>query len=410
MPKKGKARLIRSRRYTALAKKTKRKKGKKQKYVRIRKKKVVLRCQNFSTDLPSILGAQPKELVCMLIKDGICKDWTGQPCPHCGKRNLGSLEDLASTMGCAARAASQVVTPGWRCPFHKCRKRVFPNTLHPIFAKGHGALPLRIQAAALFCAVTDIPQRKAYILLGEDNQPIDRVYNAWRNTAGHAAKTEQEEIKLGDGKQWRDAEADEVTTKKWLVRVPQAAGPPGAEKGRKVKKDKFMTRMQWDNWLGLMQRGVHSSLISVRLPSRMSSVRAPGPGPLTQDMWRPIAQKWLTGRKVILHMDSAKAYRLKVHGMKRDRVVHSKKKIGGKWVNPTYVTPARHRLPDGTILKTLKGTQCIDGLWKHLRAQIKDIHANGNLESRIRHFQWRWHRQGKCLWTEAGKTLSQTWV
>ena len=418
MPKKGKARLIRGRRYTALAK-TKRKKVAKQKYVRIRKKKVVLRCQNFSTDLPSILGADPKELVCMLIKDGVCKDWTGKLCPHCGKRRLGSLEDLSSSLGCVSRDASNVVTPGWRCPFHKCRKRVFPNTLHPIFAKGHGALPLKIQAAALFCAVTDIPQRKAYILLGEDDKPIDRVYNAWRNIAADAAKTEQEKIQLGGQKQWCDAEADEIATKKWLVRVPQAAGRPGAAQKRKnttvsmkkVKKEKFVKKMQWDNWLGLMQRGVHSSLILVRLPSRMSSVRAPGPGPLTKDMWRPIAQKWLTGRKVILHTDSAKAYRLRVQGMKRDRVVHSKKKIGGKWVNPKYVMPATHRLPDGTTLKTLKGTQCIiDGLWKHLRAQIKDIHAQGNLESRIRHFQWRWHRQGKCLWTEAGKTLSQTWV
>ena len=196
VPKKGKARLIRGRRYTALAK-TRRKKATKQKYVRIRKKKVVLRCQNFSTDLPSILGADPKELVCMLIKDGVCKGWTGKLCPHCVKRRLGSLEDLSSSLGCVSRDASNVVTPGWRCPFHKCRKRVFPNTLHPIFAKGHGALPLKIQAAALFCAVTDIPQRKAYILLGEDNKPIDRVYNAWRNIAADAAKTEQEKVQLG---------------------------------------------------------------------------------------------------------------------------------------------------------------------------------------------------------------------
>ena len=82
---------------------------------------------------------------------------------------------------------------------------------------------------------------------------------------------------------------------------------------------------------------------------------------------------------MILHTDGAKAYRLRVEGMKRDRVVHGKKKINGRWVNPKYVEPATHTLPDGSTLRVMKGTQFIDGAWKHLRhSQPRRLDAVGD--------------------------------
>ena len=40
--------------------------------------------------------------------------------------------------------------------------------------------------------------------------------------------------------------------------------------------------------------------------------------------WQPMAEKWLKDRRVILHSDSAKSYRLKVAGVLHDAVVHQK--------------------------------------------------------------------------------------
>ena len=83
---------------------------------------------------------------------------------------------------------------------------------------------------------------------------------------------------------------------------------------------------------GLVERGRPSSLILFRLALRMTKKRAPGPGPIRKRDWRPIAQRHLAGKGVILHTDGARAYKMKLAQVIHCNVVHQKKKtnVNGK--------------------------------------------------------------------------------
>ena len=101
------------------------------------------------------------------------------------------------------------------------------------------------------------------------------------------------------GRHWPDVEADEAT----FGKKPLADG-----------------RVIWNNYLGLVQRGVPSSLVIVKLPSRTTSKRSPGPGPLLLKHWLPVAEKYVSGRGIVLHTDSAKAYMKEFPRMAHTRV------------------------------------------------------------------------------------------
>lgn len=108
--------------------------------------------------------------------------------------------------------------------------------------------------------------------------------------------------------------------------------------------------------------------------------------------WKPLAKKWLQGRQIILHTDSAKSYKLKVPDVLHDRVVHKKKrvKVGTKfrWIAPKYVEMQRHKVPGSKkVIKCKSGTQIIDRCWKFLKARL-----NINQHSRV----------GKDLWIDTG--------
>ena len=107
---------------------------------------------------------------------------------------------------------------------------------------------------------------------------------------------------------WSDVEVDEVTLAKY-------AHSPG--------------KIVWANFVGIMARGMPETLVILPLPDRVTSDRAPGPGPIRLSDWRPIAEDWLRGAKVILHSDSAKAYGMAIEGVIGTKVVHQKKKIDG---------------------------------------------------------------------------------
>ena len=395
IPKKGSKAVRYGRRYSAAPPK-KATSMRKTPYVRLKKRTGASvskrRCEAWCTSLPGILSAGDRGIVDLLLEEDMIRDWGGVRCPFCSSGTLGQLMELKGGRTCSF---------GWRCPETGRRKRIFPTTLHPIFKTGHGSASLQKQAAALFCAIADVPQRKAYTLLGMDHKSVDDIYTSWRNTAATEAEKEQDKIVLGDGKSWRDAEVDEVSTKKKLVWRPPTN--PGQ------KATAAVARMEWDSWLGMQERGKPESLVLIQLPKRLTKPAAPGPGPITKEMWTPIAKKLLENRKIILHTDGARAYRVRVQGMRRDSVIHKKKKVNGVWKKPKFAKPNTHVLPDGTKIRCMMGTQTIDGLWKHLRQQIKDISTSGPYVSRIRHFQWRWWRKGKDLWKEAGQTVSRTW-
>ena len=102
---------------------------------------------------------------------------------------------------------------------------------------------------------------------------------------------------------------------------------------------------------------------------------------------------------MILHRDSAKAYDLKIDGVVTPKVVHSKKKVNGKWVNPKYVEKVTITTASGYEMTVMKGTQYIDGWWRILRKQMKDNpkHDTKSVVELVKAAQWKTWHQGEDL-------------
>ena len=129
----------------------------------------------------------------------------------------------------------------------------------------------------------------------------------------------------------------------------------------------------WEQWGGLVE--VARKPWCWPSSTQQSRFLVPGPGAMRKVDWKPLAAKWLQGRHVILHSDSARSYRLKVPGMLHDAVAHQKKRIkrGAKyvWMKPNYVRISTHTLPDGRKIKTKAGTQIIDRAWRFIEERLR---------------------------------------
>ena len=152
-------------------------------------------------------------------------------------------------------------------------------------------------------------------------------------------QSEEKKIVFGARRKWADVEADEVDLGKEEV----------------AKSVKSRGKVQWEQWGGLVERGC---------PKHFGSL---SPSAKADSQTRPrsrIATKHLAHRKVILHTDGARAYKLKVPDVIHDNVVRKKKlvKIKGKatWVKPHYTTVYKHNLPDGKQVVVKAGAQIID--------------------------------------------------
>ena len=201
---------------------------------------------------------------------------------------------------------------------------------------------------------------------------------------------------------WPDVEVDESTFGKAYTRKPRTAN------------DKVVV---WENWIGIVARGRPETLVLERLRQPPTKARAPGPGPITKDQWRPLARKWLQWRKVVLHSDSARAYReCTFKGVAKDHVVHKKRRVvsratgKARWLKPIYVRTVRHKL-DGKTVTRRAGTQIIDRAWGILKARIhKNQHMHpGTLNSalEIRAAQWHYWNRGLDPWHAIGTMIKQ---
>ena len=167
----------------------------------------------------------------------------------------------------------------------------------------------------------------------------------------------------------------------------------------------------WEQWCGLVQRGRPDTLLLKRLLPMMSAKRAPGPGAIRKVEWKLLAHKHLQDRRVILHSDAAKSYRLRLPGVLHDHVRHCKKrvKVKSKWVwkQPTYVKVAVHTDPaTGKKMKTKGGTQISDRAWRYLKDRIKLNQkctvGSSLLRAKIRSAQYEyWHRNAD-MWLASG--------
>ena len=111
---------------------------------------------------------------------------------------------------------------------------------------------------------------------------------------------------------------------------------------------------------------------------------------------------------IIIHTDSARAYKKVIPGIARTAVIQQVKKIEGKWVQPAFVRTEMLDLPDGTRIRVKAGTQFIDGVWRIIRKDIKDslTHSRPELVDKlVRVSQWRYLNQDQDLYTAMAKSM-----
>ena len=210
-------------------------------------------------------------------------------------------------------------------------------------------------------------------------------------------ETVQKRITFGNGRQWRDVEADEATFAKTL----HHDAPEGEER-------------EWEQWAGLIERGRHQSLFLWKTTPGRTCRRAPGPGAIKKVDWQPVAGKFLKDKKIVLHTDRAKGYQAKVPGMLHDSVRHCKKrvKVRGKWVwkKPVYAKNVVHTLKDVTEVKCKAGTQVIDRCWRFIRSHMQGLTAKPGslrLAAAVRSAQWLYWNRGADLWENTAIMIRQ---
>lgn len=342
--------------------------------------------QTWSTSLKAILGMTEAQLVRMCVRDGILDSLGGRSCPHCGAGKLGNLQPVA---GRGLR---------YRCARKGCQKFALPWCKHPLFSVGSGisALPFKDQCAALFCLLSGATGATTHRILGDVNHKVvERMRSSLHAELTSFVEKKEEGVVFGTGDGWEDVEGDEAVF------------------GKGTASDTADDLVSWEQWAGLVQRGKPETLILFRTNSCMTVPRAPGPGAITKVDYKQMADRYLKGRNVILHTDSAKAYALRVPGVLHDSVRHSKQrvKIGNKtvWKPACYTKLVTHKLPSGKSIRTKGGTQVIDRVWRFIRSKlVGQTKQPGTLKVRraIRAAQWLYWKRDGDLWQEIGKVLA----
>eukprot|EP00971_Amphidinium_carterae_P060151 1190387-Amphidinium_carterae.1 len=174
------------------------------------------------------------------------------------------------------------------------------------------------------------------LLVGCSQGAIDELYGKVLDQIEHHVETRQIDKPLGVGSgAYPDIECDEVTVAKRLR-------PDG--------------KLEWVQYWGVMRRGA-PSLKLIKLPSRVTPKRAPGPGPIQLKMWSKLAQQHILGEDVIYHTDSARAYdTVPDEQTLHTRVVHKRKYKDGVLVKPKYIELVTLKMPNGRTLQVMKGT------------------------------------------------------
>ena len=389
-PKKGKSRMVLKR---PASQKTKAKSWQNVPYTRgaadVGPRGLRMDQTKWKRSLPDILHATDKGIVQMLMQDGLLPDWRGKTCPRCEK---GKLRGWVQKPGDSS--------PKLRCNSRGCQVYFNPHHLHPLFTEGYGVAgsPLQTQAALLLLKINNIPNSTIHRLMHVNHKAIEDLDKRLALLRKEYVEEKEKEIVFGNGAAWQDVEADETTfDKKTITDVSELGN---------TKKP-----IEWEQWCGIVQRGKPESLVLHRLKPVRTDARAPGPGAVRKVEWRPLADHWLKNRKVVLHTDSAKSYRVRVAGVLHDRVVHCKKrvKVRGKWKwqAPRYVKVVEHKLP-GTNknIRVKAGTQVIDRCWRFLKERLslnQNTKAGSSLlRSKLRSAQYQYWYKNADMWVATG--------
>ena len=337
--------------------------------------------------LADFLTPSDSALVKLLRQDHLLHDWAGRTCPRCQKGTLSKLQNKSGEG-----------MPKHRCSRFGCQAYINPHHMHPIFVdgRGSGSTPLQTQAAMLFLLLNRVSHPAIHRILHVNHKAIEDMAKRLMTLRKHWVEEKEKTIIFGNSKQWIDVEADEATfSSKDLKDMAQDASKP----------------IVWEQWCGIVAGGHPQTLVLHRLNPLTSARRAPGPGAIRKLEWKPLAKKHLKNRKVVLHTDKAKSYKLKLPGILHDQVRHCKKrvKVKGKWIwkMPTYVRVAKHKDPEtGKMITTKGGTQIIDRTWRFIkeRLQLNQSCKPGSsvLRTKLRSAQYEyWHRNSD-LWVACG--------
>ena len=282
-------------------------------------------------------------------KMGMAMNLEGTKCPRCKVGTLGRLTKRAG------RRSSH------KCHKKSCQSFTLPWHHCPALSKGNRAASMKDQLLDLSGLVTTNSVTQTITLTGHSRKQVARVRAALLQARKIYVHRQEKQMLFGGKKdKWPDVEVDEATVGKALVRKP---------------KHRDHNVVSWENWLGLVKRGFPKSLVLVRLRTRLTTVRAPGPGPIPEDEWRSIGQRFLAGRKIVMHTDSARAYRnCRLKNVVKDHVVHKKRRVvnsKGKatWLSPIYAKDVKHVI-DGKRVARKAGTQVIDRAWRSLKSNI----------------------------------------
>ena len=246
---------------------------------------------------------------------------------------------------------------GYRCKSRGCQCWVSRIQGHLIFTMGRCAIPIQQQFIILRAFLNDIPSSSIHLQHNIPHATIERYIARVRAHITTWVKETQSEIIGSDDKDIPDVEVDECTVAKF---------PSG----------KSRAPMSWIGYIGLVSRGFPSSLVLEALPSKNTTVRAPGPGPISSAVWQPIASRWLEHGNLVMHTDSARAYKAPIAGVHHTTVVHQLKKVEGRWIPPTFSSTINFDIAKGYRKKFKSGTQTIDRFWTHLRREFRRRQSN----------------------------------
>ena len=349
--------------------------------------------KKWGCSVKDLMNKGERHVVKTLQDANILPEWKGKTCPHCNKGVLGPMK---------VRADTGRLT--YRCNLgRECGKHVCPHAFHPIFHTGWGSatVPLEDQAVILFCTVAGCSYTAAGRIVPNSEKTVQLIYRRLYATRSSYVVWKEKKIRFGEGEAWKDVEADEVD----LGKAEDPDAKPNAKKP-----------MIWEQWGGLVERGAPQTLVLFKLKPVKTKKRAPGPGPITKRDWKPISTKWLKGRKVILHTDGARTYKMDIDGVEHDYAVHKEKKVTIKgrtfWMKPKFSKVFYHNVETiggkSVRLWVKTGTQIIDRAWGMLRNHVGRLNTGPNsvaLNHRIRSFQWEYWNRGKDMWIATGDMI-----
>ena len=124
-----------------------------------------LRQTKWRRTIQELVTASDEEIISILIKDQLLRDWKGAMCPHCQSGKLSALTN---------NGRDDILRH--RCNCKGCQRYLLPQHLHPIFSatKGPEGHTLQMQAAALLVRLLHVPLSAIHVLTHINHKALEK--------------------------------------------------------------------------------------------------------------------------------------------------------------------------------------------------------------------------------------------